>query len=439
MYTDLRHLLGSLGSALRYRPVLLLKRLRKQVELSQIPLPRRSPLDRGTGKKFALALLAPALLLAGCGGKSDRDRGPPPTPEAGYVVLKTEDVPLYVELPGRTAAFETSEVRPQVSGIIRARSFTEGSIVHAGQTLYQIDPRPYEAAAAQARANLASAQAAEQSAQALAQRYKPLAAIQAVSQQDYTNAVAQAKQAAAAVQQNKALLQTATLNLGYTKVPAPITGRIGRSLFTTGALVTANQTDSLTTIQRLDPIYVDIQQSSSALLALRQSLAQGGVVPNTAAVHLVLEDGTAYPMTGTLEFAEAMVDPNTGTVTLRARFPNPQGMLLPGMFVRARVSQSTARNAILAPQQGITRDPVGNATALVVGPDNKAVLRKVTAERAIGDKWLVTSGLRAGDKLIVEGLGKIKAGQPIVPVPAGSPPRRSAGGGQGAADHNRAR
>ena len=376
-----------------------------------------------------LILIATAL-LAGCGDKGKEDK-PKPTPEAGFVVLRTETVPLFIELPGRTAAYETSEVRPQVNGIIRKRLFKEGSVVRAGQTLYEVDPSLYSAAAAQARANLASAQAAKVSVDALAARYKPLAAIEAVSKQDYTNAVASAGQSAAAVAQNQAALRTANINLRYTRIAAPISGRIGRSLFTTGALVTSAQAEPLTTIQRLDPMFVDIQQSSADLLTLRRALAASGVTPSSASVRLQLEDGSEYGQTGRVEFSEAMVDATTGTVTLRARFPNPQGVLLPGMYVRARLSQATATNAVLAPQAGISRDPKGNATALVVGPNNKALLRTVVTERTVGDKWLVRSGLAAGDRLIVEGVQAVKPGQPIRPVPAGSRSTRKPDAAQG--------
>jgi membrane fusion protein (multidrug efflux system) len=365
------------------------------------------------------AVFGAAFLLAGCGQKKPP---PPPTPEAGYVVVKTESVALMTELPGRTSAYETSEVRPQVSGVIQARLFTEGSIVHQGQTLYQIDPSLYRAAVNQAQANLQSAQANRESTAAKAARYKPLAAIQAVAQQDYTDAAAAAKQAAATVAQNAAALDTARINLRFTKVPAPITGRISRSLFTTGALVTSGQTDPLTTIQRLDPIYVDVQQSSSDLLALRQSLASGGTVPSSAVVHLKLENGTTYPYAGIVEFAEEMVDTSTGAVTLRARFPNPQGLLLPGMYVRAAFSQATTEHGILVPQAGVSRDVQGNATVMVIGPDNKAVSKTIVAEQTVGPNWLVTSGLNPGDKVIVEGLGKVKPGQAVNPVPAGSKP-----------------
>jgi membrane fusion protein (multidrug efflux system) len=379
-----------------------------------------------------LPAFALALVLGGCGAKHATHG--PSTPEAGYVVMSTQAVPLEIELPGRTTAYESSEVRPQVSGVITARRFVEGSIVHKGQTLYEIDPSLYRAAAAQAQANLANAEASYAAAQAKAARYKPLADIEAVSKQDYTDALAAAKQAAAQVAQNKAALQTAQINLRFTRVPAPITGRIGRSVVTTGALVTNGQATALTTIERLDPIFVDIQQSSADLLALRRELSSGGVTPSSASVQLVLEDGSVYPLPGKIEFAEAIVDENTGAVTLRARFPNPHDLLLPGMFVRARLTQAIAPNAILAPQQAVSRDPRGQATVYVIGAGNKAELRPIKVDRTVGDKWLVTSGLSAGDKVITEGLVRIEAGQAVRPVPAGSPERPAPGqGGRGPA------
>ncbi|HTI30505.1 MAG TPA: efflux RND transporter periplasmic adaptor subunit [Sphingomonas sp.] len=369
-------------------------------------------------------------VLAACSGEQKRET---PTPEAGYVVVRTQAVSLPVTLAGRTSAYETSEVRPQVSGVIRARQFTEGSIVRQGQTLYQIDPSIYRAAADQARANVAAAEATRSAAAVKAGRLAPLARIEAVSQQDYTDAAAQSREAAAQVAVNRAALETARVNLRFTRVPAPITGRIGRSLVTTGGLVTANQADPLTTIQRLDPMFVDIQQSSADMLALRRSLATNGVVPATAAVRILLEDGSAYPYAGTLQFTEAMVDQATGSVTLRVAVPNPQGLLLPGMYVRAAITQAAIPNAILVPQAGVSRSPRGRATVLLVGPDNKAVLREVTADRTIGDTWLVTAGLKPGDKVIVEGLGKVKVGQTIVPVPAGSKPLARSGSDAGTA------
>jgi membrane fusion protein (multidrug efflux system) len=245
--------------------------------------------------------------------------------------------------------------------------------------------------------------------------------MEAVSKQDYTDAVAKAREAEAAVAQVRARLEAATINLRHTEIVAPIGGRIGRSLVTTGALVTANQAQPLTTIQRLDPIFVDIQQSSADLLALRRSLARGDVAPSSAEVRLTLADGSEYALAGRLQFAEAMVDPNTGSVVLRARFPNPDALLLPGMYVRARVSQATVRDAILVPQQGVSRDPKGEATVMLIGPDSRALQRGIEAERTVGDQWLVTSGVRAGDRVIVEGLGRIRPGMPVKPVPAGAP------------------
>ncbi|MBX9663456.1 efflux RND transporter periplasmic adaptor subunit [Novosphingobium sp.] len=359
-------------------------------------------------------------LLTGCSGAPAKRS--PPTPEAGYVVLREEAVALPTVLAGRTAAYEVSEVRPQVSGVIRTRLFTEGGQVSAGQTLYQIDPSLYRAAAAEAEANLASASALQASAAQKAERLRPLAEIEAVSKQDYTDALAASRQASASVAQMRAQLETARINLRFTRVPAPISGRIGRSLATTGALVTANQAAPLTTIERLDPIFVDIQQSSADLLRLRRSLASGSTAPSSAAVSLTLEDGSRYSHTGTLQFTEPMVDPNTGTVTLRARFPNPDGLLLPGMYVRAVLSQATVAHGMLVPQAGVSRDVRGGATVMLVGPGNTAKRAGITAEQTIGDKWLVTGGLKPGDRVIVEGLGKIKPDGKIIPVPAGSKP-----------------
>ncbi|QDZ06776.1 efflux RND transporter periplasmic adaptor subunit [Sphingomonas panacisoli] len=369
----------------------------------------------------SLALLA----LSGCGARDDAAksgrRGQQGTPEVGFIVVQPTPVPLITELAGRTNAFATSEVRPQVSGIIRRRFFTEGSYVRKGQPLYQIDPSLYRAAANQASANLASAQANAEAARVKAGRYKPLADQQAVAAQDYTDAAAAARAAGAAVDQNRAALDTARINLKFTTVPAPISGKVGRSLFTEGALVTTNQTDPLAVISSLDPIYVDIQQSSSDLLRLRRALANGGATPASAEVRLKLEDGSDYGFAGTVEFSEAMVDTATGTVTLRARFPNPQQLLLPGMFVRASFAQATDPNAFLIPQPAVTRDAKGNAQVYVVGADNKAVVRPVTATRTVGANWVVTAGLKPGDKVITEGVGKVKAGEPVKPVAAGSP------------------
>jgi membrane fusion protein (multidrug efflux system) len=381
-------------------------------------------------KTLALPGLALTLVVAGCAGKQPAKT--PPPPQAGYVVVGAEAVPLDVELVGRTNAYETADVRPQVNGVILARRFVEGSIVRAGQTLYEIDPSLYRAAVAQAEANLANAQATRADAEAKAARYKPLAAIDAVSKQDYSDAVALAQQAQAQVKQTAAALDTAKINLRFTQVPAPITGRIGRSLVTTGALVSNAQTTALATISRLDPIFVDIQQSSAELLALRQELSKGGVMPAEAPVRLTLEDGTAYPHPGKLEFAESIVDPSTGSVTLRARFPNPDNLLLPGMFVRARLAQAVAPNAILVPQAAVARDPQGDAAVMLLDSGDHVVRREIVIQHTVGDKWLVTRGLAPGERVITEGLNRVKPGQQVRPVPAGSPqpiPQVKAGGG----------
>ena len=358
--------------------------------------------------------LALTLALAACSGKpSSPPRGPP---EVGTVTLTSAAVPISTELTGRTNATTASDVRPQVDGIIQARLFTEGTLVRVGQPLYQIDPKPYRAARDQAAAALESARAAYAAAQAQADRYRTLSDIEAVSKQQIDNTVASAREDLATVHQDEASLETAKINLGYTVVRAPISGRISRSAVTPGALVTASQTTVLATIQQLDPIYVDITQSSDALIALRRSLAKGSVLASSAAVRLKLQDGSDYPQAGILEFAEVTVDEDSGTVTLRARFPNRDGLLLPGMFVRVDVPQGIVPNGILAPQQGISRDPKGNATALLVGADNKVVQCAVTAGQSIGTNWLVTDGLKVGDRLIVEGTLNARPGTTVTPV-----------------------
>lgn len=361
--------------------------------------------------------LACALVLGGCGEQEKPQRGPV---EVGVAILASGPVTVSTELPGRTASTMMSEVRPQVAGVIQKRLFEEGSQVRAGQPLYQIDPSLYRAAQNEASASLASAEATLAAAQARARRYGALADSEAVSRQDRDDVLAAARQARAAVGQARAQLDTAGINLRFTKVYAPISGRIGRSMVTPGALVTANQATALTTIQQLDPIYVDITQSGAKLLQLRRALATGQVLPASATIRLKLDDGSDYPQSGTIEFAEQIVDPDSGTVTLRARFPNPDGLLLPGMFVRVVAPQSVVPDAILAPQKGISRDAKGAATALVVVKDNKVERRTVTAERAIGDKWLITAGLKTGDRLIIEGTDKVKAGDTVKPVPVRS-------------------
>ena len=381
-----------------------------------IRLPRR----RGP---FGTALLGLAILAAAsCSGRAQDEAGGRGGPtKVGYVVVQPSAVPLLTELGGRTVAFETSEVRPQVNGLIRRRNFTEGSYVRQGQPLFQIDASLYQAAVNQAAANLANAHAAAEAAQARAARYRPLAEIEAVSKQDYTDAAAQARQARANVAQNNAALQTARINMRYTSIPAPISGRIGRSLFTVGALVTANQTEPLALIQRIDPMYVDIQQSSADLLTLKRALASGGVTAGSTQVRLKLEDGSDYGYTGTVQFSEVVVDESTGTVTLRARFPNPQGVLLPGMFVQAQFTQAVDSNAYLVPQPALQRDIGGSAFVWVVSRGNKVERRKVVAARSYGTDWVVKAGLKPGDKVITQGTNGLKSGAPIVPVPASAP------------------
>ncbi|WP_260927854.1 efflux RND transporter periplasmic adaptor subunit [Novosphingobium sp. 9] len=336
--------------------------------------------------------------------------------EVGVVTLQAQPVTISQEMTGRISATATADVRPQVNGVIMARLFTEGSIVKQGQALYQIDPRLYAADLQTSQAQLENARATLYTAQAKARRYKSLSDNQAVSAQDIDDTIAAAREAQASVHQYEAAVNSAKVSLGYTKVYAPITGRIGRSAYTKGALVTASQTDALATITQLDPIYVDITQSSVDLLKLRKALAKGNMLPAEADVTLKLEDGTDYPVKGKVEFSEVDVDPDAGTVTIRARFPNPDGTLLPGMFARVETPQGVVPNAILAPQQGISRDAKGDATALVVDASNKVVQRQVTLGQAIGSKWLVTGGLKAGDKLIVEGTGKVQPGASVKPV-----------------------
>jgi membrane fusion protein (multidrug efflux system) len=338
-------------------------------------------------------------------------------------VVQQGSAPLQQELPGRVAAFQVSEVRPQVSGVILRRLFQEGSVVRQGQTLYQIDPSIYAAQAAQAAANLQSARANAVAARTRAERYAPLAKMEAISKQDYTDALAQARQAEAAVAQNGASLRAAQVNMRFTRVPAPISGRISLSNVTEGALVTANQTDPLATITRLDPVFVDIQQSTADLLKLRQALAKGGAVPTTAQVRLKLPDGSDYGFTGTVQFSQVIVDQGTGTVTIRARFANPESILLPGMYVTAEFAQAVQTSAVLVPQQAISRDPQGNATLFVVGPGNRAVQRTVVADRTQDQYWVVTQGLAPGEKVITQGLANLRDGAAIKPVPATAPQR----------------
>lgn len=361
-------------------------------------------------KKPAFAAMVSAVALAtftlvGCQEAS----APPPqqTPQVGIVTLQAEPYTLTTELPGRTSAFRIAEVRPQVDGIIQKRLFQEGTEVKAGQQLYQIDPSVYQASLKSAEATLASARS-------LADRYKALVSDQAVSRQSYDEARAAQLTAEAA-------LEKARIDLRYTKVLAPISGRIGRSAVTEGALVNNGQATAMATIQQLDPIYVDVTQSTKELLRLRRDLESGQLQKagdNAAKVRLTLEDGSTYEHEGTLEFSEVSVDEGTGSVTLRAMFPNPEHTLLPGMFVHAQLSSGVNQQAILAPQQGVTRDLKGQAVAMVVNAENKVEMRQLEADRAVGDRWLVTKGLNPGDRLITEGLQFVQPGIEVKPAPA---------------------
>jgi membrane fusion protein (multidrug efflux system) len=360
-----------------------------------------------------LAAMAAASLLAGCGAPQ-----PPAatTPRVGVVVLRNESVTLLRELPGRISAIETSDVRPQIGGVIKRRLFTEGSIVHAGQLLYEIEDAPYRAALNSARGGLARAQAAINSTRLQAERYRGLIGINAVSKQEADNADATAQQARADVTSQQAAVQAAQVNLAFTRIRAPISGRIGRSLFTPGALVQPGQASALATIQRTDQVYVDVTQSAAQILDLKEALRQGGLSRTDGArVQLLLPNGEVYPLKGRLEFSEVTVDPTTGAVTLRATFPNPDGLLLPGLYVRAKLVEGVRRQAIMAPQQGISHDPRGRATAMVVNAQNKVEPRVVTTDSTVGDKWIVTSGLKSGDRLIVEGLLNLQPGTVVRP------------------------
>jgi membrane fusion protein (multidrug efflux system) len=320
------------------------------------------------------------------------------------VTLQASSVTLTTDLPGRTVAYRIADIRPQVNGLIQKRMFTEGGDVKSGQQLYQIDPGLY-------RASYESAKAAALSSRQQLQRYGPLAEINAVSKQDFETAVATAAQ-------NQAQQDTARINLVYTRLLSPISGRIGRSSVTEGALVTADQTTALATVQQLDPIYVDVTQPSAVLLRLKREMAAGQLHSagnNQAEVHLSLEDGSDYPQAGKLQFAEVSVDQSSGSVTLRAQFPNPDKLLLPGMFVTQRIEEGRRTDAILVPQQAVTHDQKGDATAMVVGAGNRVEPRQLETDRVIGDQWLVTQGLAAGDKVIVEGLQFVKPDAVVAP------------------------
>lgn len=386
--------------------------------------------------RHGVAVLALALALAACGkGNQQQQQAPQGPPTVGYITVAQQPVTLTTELPGRTTAFETSEVRPQVNGLVLDRLFVEGDVVRKGQPLYRIDPAPYQAQVASARAALTRARSSIASSAALARRYGELVKINAIARQEYENAQTSAAQAQADVAAQQAALRTAQIDLARTTIRAPISGRIGRSVVTTGALVSAAQTTPLATIQRIDPVYVDIQQSSADLLKLRQQILSGKLSRDgNARVTLKLEDGSVYGPEGTLRFADVTVDPTTGSQVIRALFPNPNGLLLPGMFVRASLVQGTQANGMLIPQRAVSRDEKGQATALVIGPDGKVQPRTLQTSRTVGDNWLVTGGVKPGDKVIVEGAMMLRPGTPVQGKPFNpnaAPAQPGAGAGQG--------
>jgi len=355
------------------------------------------------------SLLVAAVLLSACGEKQQQmQRG---APEVTVVTLSTQPVTLTRQLPGRTNPFKVAEVRPQVNGLVREQLFSEGGLVEAGQALYQLDDRRYLADFDSAKAALARAEAQQKVANLNAKRSSELVKTGAVSKQENDTAIASLQQAEADVASAKASLQGARVQLEFARISSPISGRIGISSVTQGALVTANQAAALATVQQLDPIYVDLTQSVNELLSLRKAL-ESGTVENTDnfPVTILLEDGSEYPHDGKLEFSEVSVDRSTGSVRLRVVVPNPEHLLLPGMYVRAEIGRGVRDNAVLVPQQGISRDPKGNTSAMVVDPSNTVVVRPVKVGQTIGDKWLVESGLEAGDRVIVEGLQKVRPG-----------------------------
>jgi len=370
-------------------------------------------------KRVAISgVLIVGLIASGCG--SQQAAPPPAIPEVAIVTVNPERVVLTTELPGRVSAYFVAEIRPQVNGIVQERLFNEGSDVNAGSVLYQIDPAPYQAAYKNAVAALARSEANLPPIRLKAERFSQLIAVKAISQQDFDNAIAALNQAEADIEYSKAVVESARINLAYTRITAPIPGRIGKSNVTVGALATAYQGSAFATIQQLDPIYVDVTQSSANLLQLKRNMAAGrikGNGPDQTRVKLLLEDGTPYPLEGTLKFSEVTVDPSTGSFILRIVFQNPKHILLPGMYVRAIVQEGKVENAILAPQQGVSRDPKGNPVALIVDGSGKVQQRMLTLDRAIGDRWLVNEGLNPGDRLIVEGSQKVRPGASVKVVP----------------------
>jgi membrane fusion protein (multidrug efflux system) len=384
----------------------------------ELAMPKGNDSMTRTALRAMAMSVAAALLLAACGKDQD---GPPPPPEVSIVTLKPRAVAITDQLPGRTTAFRVAEVRPQVTGIVQKRLFAEGTEVKAGAQLFQIDSGSYRAALSSAQAALKRAEAQAVTAKLLAERYEPLIAANAVSRQENDEAIAARARADADVASARAAVDAARINVVYTQVLSPISGQIGRTLVTEGALVTSGQQTPLATIQQLDPIYVDIAQSSTEMLRLQRQLANGELVKddkNQAEVTLTLEDGSAYAERGRLKVSEASVDPSTGSVVLRAVFPNPRRELLPGMFVRAQLAQGTRSAALMVPQRGVSHNQKGEATVLIVDREDKVAERVVTADRSIDGEWLITAGLNAGDRVIVDGLQKARPGSAVKAVPA---------------------
>ncbi|MBI5521463.1 MAG: efflux RND transporter periplasmic adaptor subunit [Desulfarculus sp.] len=397
---------------------------------------RRQGIQKSLGWATLLLALLAGPLLSGCDTKP-KEPAQRPAPQVSTVTMQPQKITETSELPGRTSAFRVAEIRPQVNGLIQKRLFTEGSDVKAGQVLYQIDSAPFQAALDNARAALGRSEANLPSIRARAERYRALLADKAVSQQDYDDAAAALTQVEADIQYWKASVETARINLGYTKVTAPISGRIGKSSVTDGAIVTAYQPSALATIQQLDPLYVDVPQSTTQLLRLKRRLGDGRLNQDQNSrnmVKLILEDGTPYTLEGTLQFRDVSVDPTTGSVILRMIFPNPDGTLLPEMFVRALVNEGTNEQAILVPQQAVARNQKGEPYVMIVGAENKVSLRMLTLERAMDQKWLVSAGLAPGDRVIVEGLQRVRPDTVVIPVsvedsptPPASAPQPAAG------------
>lgn len=369
---------------------------------------------------FVLTALVGSVALIGCDQAADSQQASAPQAvPVGVITLKSQALTLKKELPGRISAFQIAEIRPQVSGIVQSRLFKEGAQVKQGQALYQIDPATFEADLAASEAAVARAEASIASTKSKASRYSELLKIKAVSQQDFDEADAAQKQAQAELLTAKAQLKSAQINLDYSHVSSPISGQISKSSVTVGALVSANQTTALATVTQLDPIYVDLTQSSNELTQLKKAISSGLLSVDSQSqtdVELQMEDGSTYPLKGTLQFSEVTVDPSTGSVTLRAKFPNPDKLLLPGMYARASVVEGVKQNAILVPQRGVSRNTKGEPTAMVVSKENTVESRVLKVDRTIGSNWLVTDGLSDGDKLIIEGLQKIRPGAPVTPT-----------------------